>query len=83
MVRNIFENRGVYMYLKKRRLLSRYLKAKQCILDGEESSARMKKRQPKSDEIWDFRISKKYRAVGYFKGDGVFVVSYIDDHQKT
>ena len=39
-----------------------------------------KVRQPKSEGIYYFRITKKYRGIGHFLGD-TFIVTEISDHQ--
>jgi plasmid maintenance system killer protein len=76
----ILEERDVYEYLLKRGLLYQYKKAKSLLLLGNLRQVDFKKRQPKKDGIYYFRINRQYRAVGYFRAGGVFVVAVIDDH---
>jgi len=40
-----------------------------------------KKRQPKKDSIWYFRINKQYRAIGYIDDDRNLIIVEIDNHQ--
>ena len=80
-IREIFEDDDdIFKYLQRRALLKQYLSAKSQLLSGSFSSRDFKKRQPKSDGVWSFRINRKYRAWGYFRGDD-FIVSDINDHQ--
>ena len=46
----------VISYLKKRGLVSKYLKAKKNILQGNFRAVDLKKRMLHSDDIWYFRI---------------------------
>lgn len=68
-------------FLKKRKLLSQYHKAKAQILSGNLAAVSFKKRQPKKDGIYYFRINKQYRCLGYFSENSIFNVFKIDDHQ--
>jgi plasmid maintenance system killer protein len=79
-IRQILEERDVYRYLVKRGLLYQYKKAKGLLLLGNLKQVGFKKRKPKSDGIYYFRINRQYRAVGCFRPGGVFVVAVIDDH---
>lgn len=49
-------------YLEKRNLTKQYLKACEYIVDGNTKNTGLKLREPKSHEIWYFRINKQYRA---------------------
>ncbi|MEQ8685249.1 MAG: hypothetical protein RIE86_08150 [Imperialibacter sp.] len=71
----------VLQYLQERNLVKSYIKAKLLLENGDLQSASFKKRRPKHLEIYYFRINKKYRAIGRFKGDQ-FVVTEISDHQE-
>lgn len=41
----------------------------------------LRKRQPKNQNKFYFRISKKYRAFGYINNNKEFIVTEISDHQ--
>lgn len=77
----IFETSEVYDYLRSRHLLQQYKKVKSYLLSGHVQQVQFRKREPKKDGIYYFRITKKFRAIGYFAEAGVFVVVEIDDHQ--
>jgi hypothetical protein len=70
----------VLQYLQERNLVKPYIKAKLLLENGDLQSASFRKRRPKHLEIYYFRINKKYRAIGRFKGN-LFVVTEISDHQ--
>ena len=80
-IKMILEDREIEKYLLSRNLLKQYLKAKKDVLEGRFKKADFKKRQPKNQDVYYFRINQKFRAIGYFEGD-IFKVAYIDDHQK-
>ena len=67
-------------YIQKRQLEKQYLKAKKYILWWYISSTSLKLREPKSDEIWYFRINKQYRALCKLEWDILYVLA-IDNHQ--
>jgi len=67
-------------YLKTRDLLQQYKKAKYLIANDLLHLVHFKKREPRSKDIWSFRITRKYRALCKRKGD-VLIVFDIDDHQ--
>jgi len=67
-------------YIEKRELTKQYQKAKSHILSGRFSSAQLKLRAPKKDQIWYFRINKKFRALCELDGEALYVYA-IDDHQ--
>ena len=75
------ERPKVIDYLKKRHLEKTYLKAKTFLENDQLKMVNFKIRQPKSEGIYYFRITKKYRAIGHFIED-VFVVASISDHQE-
>jgi hypothetical protein len=77
----IVEFDGISDYLQKRGLYAQYEKAKRLILEGYLNAVDFRKRNPKGEGKWYFKINAQYRAVGYFKGD-TFRVFFIDDHQK-
>ena len=67
-------------YIKKRGIEKPYLKAKKYLELGYFQSIDLRKRKPKEEGIFYFKIDKKYRAIGYVeKGD--FIVTEISDHQ--
>ena len=70
-ISQILEEREVYEYLLKRGLLYQYKKAKGLLLLGNFQQVDFKKRQPKKDGIYYFRINRQYRAVGYFRPGGI------------
>jgi len=76
----ILEMHGVEEILKEKQIYKLYIKAKNNILAGYFTGTRFKKREPKKDDLWYFRINKQYRAIGKFRWD-TFVVGHIDDHQ--
>lgn len=67
-------------YLIKRQLEKPYLKAKEYLKNDQLKIVDFKLRKPKSEGIYYFRITKKYRAIGHFIDD-IFVVAEISDHQ--
>ncbi|PJA48863.1 MAG: hypothetical protein CO170_01385 [candidate division SR1 bacterium CG_4_9_14_3_um_filter_40_9] len=79
--KSIRETSGVREYLQSRNLLSQYQKNKNYIIYGISGSTDFKKRKPNGSGMWSFRITKKFRAIGYFDQEGDFIVTMIDDHQ--
>lgn len=77
----IIERKDLISYLEKRNLLPKYKKAKTFLLSEGFRLVDFKKRKPKKDEIWSFRIDKQFRALCYFDDD-TLVVFDIDNHQK-
>lgn len=80
-ISEVIERKDVFLYLKKRRLLGKYKKAKGFLLSGDFVLGNLKKREPKKDEIWSFRVDKQFRAFCYFDGT-VLVVFEINNHKK-
>jgi plasmid maintenance system killer protein len=78
---NVFEEEGVVGYLKDRNLVKPYLKAKKYIEMGYFGQVDLRKRKPKTEGVYYFRITKKYRAIGYFENKDTFIVVEISDHQ--
>ena len=68
-------------YLKTRGLVSSYKKAKTILLSGDLKRIEFKLRKPKNHQIYQFRITKKYRAFGYFETKKLIVFK-ISDHQE-
>ena len=79
--KSIRETSWVREYLQSRNLLSQYQKNKNYIIYGISWSTDFKKRKPNGSWMWSFRITKKFRAIGYFDQEGDFIVTMIDDHQ--
>lgn len=77
----VFEaSEKIILYLKSRQILPAYKKAKDYINAGNYQEVNLKKREPKSSNIYQFRITKKYRAFAIKEGDRL-VVFKISDHQ--
>lgn len=71
---------NVLAYLTKRNIVSQYKKAKELLKQRQFKTIQFKKRQPKTNGVYYFRINKKYRALGVFDGQD-FIVTDISDHQ--
>ena len=80
-IQKIIERKDIVTYLEKRNLLEKYKKVKKFVLNGDFKLVDLKKRKPKKDEIWHFRIDKQFRALCYFE-DNILMVFDIDNHQK-
>ena len=80
VINEIIELDEVAEYVERHQLTSRYLKATRYILSGATQSVDLKKRKPASADIWQFKITDKYRAFCYIQGN-TLVVSEINDHQ--
>lgn len=78
----ILESPEIAQYIAQRNLLSQYKKAKAYILSGNFTAVHFKKKEPKSLNIWYFRINKQFRAIGYLKDTTLFIIE-IDNHQNT
>ena len=57
-----------------------YLQAKHNILNNNYKAVDLRKRKPKTDNIWYFKINKKYRALAEKVDDTLYVFT-ISDHQ--
>jgi len=80
LIDRIVERDDIADYLEKHGLTKQYIKATENLLAGNYLAPDLKKRKPKQDGIWQFRITKKYRAYCYLSGD-TLVVFEVDDHQ--
>jgi len=80
LIGKIIELDDVTKYLEKHGLTKQYLRAAEYLLSGNYAAPDLKKRKPKQDGIWQFRITKKYRAYCYFSAD-VLVVFEVNNHQ--
>ena len=73
-------NAEVVAFLKSQNILAQYKKAKEQIKNQQYKIALLKKREPKKDGIYQFRITRKYRAFAIRKENRLIVFS-ISDHQ--
>ena len=80
-ITRIKEHKTVAKYMRSRQLLDQYLQAKKSIFNGNLRSVDFRKRRPYKSKKYYFKISKKYRALGFFEED-VFKVFEISDHQE-
>lgn len=80
-ITRILETNEAAEYLLSRNVADQYKKVKGHILAGHISGAQLRKREPKEDDVWYFRINKKFRAFAYLDGM-TLKVFHIDDHQK-
>ncbi|MCD4793997.1 MAG: hypothetical protein K8R54_12235 [Bacteroidales bacterium] len=76
----VLEEDGIIEYIKKRNLVKPYLKAKEYMETGFYELVDLRKRKPKSVNIFYFKITKKYRAIGYIESN-TFIITEISDHQ--
>jgi len=76
----VLEEEGVVDYIKKRKLVPAYLKAKKYIEMGFYKNVDLRKRKPKKEGVFYFKIDKKYRALGYIENK-TLIVTEISDHQ--
>ena len=76
----IIELDEITAYLEKHELTKQYLKATSYLLEENTRAVDLKKRKPKQEGIWQFRITKKYRAYCYFSDD-TLVVFEVNNHQ--
>lgn len=76
----VLEEDGIITYIKKRNLVKPYLKVKKYLENDFFELVDLRKRKPKSANVFYFKIDKKYRAIGYIE-DNTFIVTEISDHQ--
>lgn len=76
----VFDNDNVIKSIHKYGLEKQYLKACSHIEAQNYKAVFLKLREPKSLEIYQFRITKKYRAFA-FKEENSLYVYQISDHQ--
>lgn len=79
-VKNILERGDILLELEKKNLLAKYKKAKNFILEDHSKLVDLKKRKPKKDEVWQFRIDRQFRAYCYFE-KYTLIVFHINNHQ--
>ena len=77
----VYEKKSVVPYLESRQLTKAYLKAKSYIEQGMYELVDLRKREPKSLNVFYFRINRKYRAFGYINKNHELIVTDISDHQ--
>lgn len=71
---------SILEYLESRNILKNYKKAKEFLKKNYLTTVQFRKRKPKSEGKYYFRITQKYRAIGIFDGHD-FIVTEISDHQ--
>lgn len=76
----VLEEDGIITYIKKRNLVKPYLKVKKYLENDFFELVDLRKRKPKSANVFYFKIDKKYRAIGYIEAN-TFIVTEISDHQ--
>lgn len=76
----VLDNDLVRKKIKKYQLEKQYQKALQYLQSGSFHTVQLKIRKPKQDQIYQFRINKKFRALA-FKQDKKLYVFEISDHQ--
>ncbi len=80
MPEEIFTTPVVDKYLQSHQLVTQFSKAILKFKSKNLSNLDFKKREPKSLDIWSFRITKKYRAFALREGN-ILKIFKIDDHQ--
>lgn len=70
-------------YLQKRQLEQNYKKQKNLLLEGNSDQVDFKLRKPKQEQIYSFRLNKKFRAFCIFEDSEktILRVFKINDHQ--
>jgi hypothetical protein len=76
----VLEEDGIITYIKKRNLVKPDLKVKKYLENDFFELVDLRKRKPKSANVFYFKIDKKYRAIGYIEAN-TFIVTEISDHQ--
>ena len=76
----VFDNDGTRKDVQKYNLKKQYKKTCNYIREGQYQKVQLKLRKPKKLGIYQFRISKKYRAFAIKKNNALFVFE-ISDHQ--
>jgi len=67
-------------YLESKQISKQYEKAKRYILMGKFKELDFRKREPKSENYFYFKINNQYRAIWYMDWQ-IFKVTEINDHQ--
>ena len=81
IIREVLIENQLLAQLKKRGLDKQYFKAVRFILLWSFDSVDLRKRKPKTADIYYFKINKQFRAIGKIK-EGVFLVTSISNHQE-
>ena len=81
IIREVLIEEQSLAYLKQRGLDKQYFKAVRFILLWSFTSVDFRKRKPKTEDVFYFRINKQFRAIGKIKKD-VFLVTSISNHQE-
>ena len=76
----VFDNETVRKQIEKYQLKKQYKKACKYLHANLSQAVQLKRRKPKSAEVWQFRITKKYRAYALKKELHLYVFE-ISDHQ--
>lgn len=76
----VIEKLWIETYLRMRGIGNQYKKVKKYLLEWNFKAIDFRKREPKQDDIYYFKISNKYRGWWYMEWS-TFVVFKIDDHQ--
>ena len=77
----VFDNDNVSKAIMKLGLTKQYVKACEYIEMGNYKAVFLKPRKPKVLGVFQFRITKKYRALAFKENDSLFVYK-ISDHQE-
>jgi len=80
MVKKVIISNKCISFLESRGLSKQYKKAKLYLLNGYYTKIHFSLRQPKSEQIYYFRINKQYRAWGFLDQETLKIFR-IDDHQ--
>lgn len=80
IIKNVYESDESLEYIKNRNLIKQYKKAKNFLLLWYLNNVSFKKREPKNEEVYYFRINKQFRAIGYVENNNFYVLE-IYNHQ--
>lgn len=61
----VVEVPGLEEYIDSKQIRKQYEKAKRYVLMGKFKEVEFRKREPKSDECYYFKINNQYRAIGF------------------
>lgn len=76
----VFDNENARTDLKKYKLKKQYSKACSYIQNGHPQKVQLKLRKPKNLGIYQFRITKKFRAFALKENNNLYVFE-ISEHQ--
>jgi hypothetical protein len=80
MIEDVFVEPEAVKYVRSHQLDTQFHKAVAKLIQGSNAGLDLKKRKPHAENIWSFRITKKYRAFAH-KREGILTVYDISDHQ--